>query len=572
MYVVLMYVLAGLLATSEAVRCPPWFISYANTTISNTTQPYSHCVCNQLLPSRISCIQEKFQSYLRFGNCVFRDNVSNSTMVGGCAYVFMHHNSMDMKLELPQDVHALNSFLCIENLKRNVDNHSSGCGRCADGRGPSVTTVGSQCVKCNAVNILYYCLLQYLPATIVFLLILLVQIDVTSAPMAHYVLFCNALVVYFRTAFGFLTGFGVPGTTNRYILRTFLMFNSMWSFDPLYPVSPPLCLSPHIQDIDRPYIEMLATLYPFMLLVLAYIGIELHSRDVRLVVLLWRPLHKRLIRCRRSWNPNASLVQAFATVFYISYTKLIFLVFVPFSGIYMYFTNESGQSQNEFVTYVDPSIPFAHPKHIYLMVFSLCILAFIVMPPIVVLMVYPTQLFMKLQSHLSPRLNLAINIFVNTYQGCYKDGTNGTRDYRSWSGGFLALYVLFTIVGQCVDAFVAVNNKHPVMELQLVIIAMITLSVAFAVLRPYKSNITNITGLTLFALLALAATLSISLLVIERHRVVCIAIIMAVVSIPHCVFYGCVVYQLYKKLDYFKGALKEWCCLKNMPEEEELLN
>ena len=84
------------------------------------------------------------------------------------------------------------------------------------------------------------------------------------------------------------------------------------------------------------------------------------------------------------------------------------------------------------------------------------------------------------------------------------------------------------------------------LELHLLIVAMISLSVTLAVLRPYKSNITNITGLTLFALLALAATLNISLLVIERHRVVCVAILMVVVSIPHCEFYGCVLYQLYK--------------------------
>ena len=333
----------------------------------------------------------------------------------------------------------------------------------------------------------------------------------------------------------------------------------------MYFVSPPLCLSPHIQDIDRPYIEMVATLYPFMLLVLAYIGIELHTRNVRLIVLLWRPLHKRLIRCRRSWNPNASLVQAFATVFFISYAKLMFLVFVPFHG--MYFANEHGKSKT-FFTYVDPTIPFTHPKHIYLMVFSLCILAIIVMPPIVVLIVYPTRLFTKLQSS---RLNLAIDTFVNTYQGCYKDGTNGTRDYRSWSGGFLALGVSMLIIRRCANGLI-VNNRQPEMQSQAITIAMVILSVAFGILRPYKSKIANITGLTLCALLALAATLNISVLVSERHRVVCVAIVMAVVSIPHCVFYGCVVNRLYKKLNHFKRAQGGWCCLENVPEEEELLN
>ena len=123
-----------------------------------------------------------------------------------------------------------------------------------------------------------------------------------------------------------------------------------------------------------------------------------------------------------------------------NYVKLLFLVFVAFSGTY--FTNESGKIQSKFVTFVDLTIPFAHPKHIYLMVFSLCILTFIVMPPIVLLMVYPTRLFTKLRNHLSPRLNLAIDTFVNTYQGCYEDGTNGTRDYRFWSGGLLAHCVL----------------------------------------------------------------------------------------------------------------------------------
>ena len=99
-----MYVLSGLLATSEAVHCPPWFISYTNTTISNTTQPYSHCVCSQELPFRVYCIQGSLRSYLRLGNCAFWDNGSSSTIVGSCPYVFLHHTVVDTKLELPQDV------------------------------------------------------------------------------------------------------------------------------------------------------------------------------------------------------------------------------------------------------------------------------------------------------------------------------------------------------------------------------------------------------------------------------------------------------------------------------------
>ena len=135
-------------------------------------------------------------------------------------------------------------------------------------------------------------------------------------------------------------------TSYKYLLRAFLSLNSILSFDPLYYVSPPLCLSAHSEDIDIPYIEMLATLYPFFLLVLAFILIELHARDFNPVVVLFRPLHQKLIRFRSSWNPRASLVQSFATIFFISFTKLLFLIFKSYrpTNDTTYLTGNEGQN------------------------------------------------------------------------------------------------------------------------------------------------------------------------------------------------------------------------------------
>ena len=249
--------------------------------------------------------------------------------------------------------HSLNSIIC-SSLHREV--RGSMCGRCTNGTGPSVNSAGSQCVKCGAINILYYILLQYLPATITFLVILLFRINVTSAPMAHYVLFCNALVVFFQTPTCFFITQSVPDAPYSYILKAFLTLNSIWSFDLLYFVSPPLCLSPHIEEINIYYIHMLATLYPFLLLLLAYV---------------------------HAWGSS-----------------------------YMHV----------------PTVPMYSPRHIYLMIFSTCVLLFIVLPPILVLIVFPTRLSNKLQTYFSPRLNLALFTFVDTFQGGFKDGTNGTRD------------------------------------------------------------------------------------------------------------------------------------------------
>ena len=451
-------VLAGLLVASSVVTavtgqemlCPPWFIPHNISTTHNTSQPY--CVCSHELPFLIYCDQFTGTSFLRFGYCAFWDAPSNNTIVSSsCPYVFPDHAFEDYMLKLPKNPLLLNSFMC-NLLNRTVE--SGRCGRCTNGTGPSIGTVGIQCVECSPVNILYHILLRYLPATAVFLIVLIVQIDVTSAPMALYVLYCNALVVFFQTTFGFRISFAFSTTSYQYIMKCLLTLTSLWSFDPLFFLSPPLCLSHHMEDINRMYIEFLATLYPFLLLFLAFVLVELYAKDFRPVVVVWKPILHKLIRFRQKWNPNSSLIQAFATLFFLSYAKLIFLISMPFTVTY--FVNEHGES-SKGAPFIDPTISFWDTKHIILMAFSISILVLVIMPPILVLISYPTKWFRKLQNSLSSRTNLAIQAFVNPFQGCFKDGTNRTCDYRALSGGFLAAVLFMVLLGICVVSFVDVD-------------------------------------------------------------------------------------------------------------------
>ena len=300
--------------------------------------------------------------------------------------------------------------------------------------------------------------------------------------------------------------------------------------------------------------------------------IELHARDFQPIVILWRPFHRNLVRFRKSWNPNASLVQAFANLFYISYTKLFFLVYIPFDGID--FVNEKGNSLNKFkATYIDPTIPYLHHKHIYLMVFSACLLVFIVISPILILTVYSTRLCNRLRNRLPPRLNLALLTFVDTYQGCFKDGTNGTRDYRALSGAFLALCVLILAVSTSRHVLALVNERSPGIGHQIGIIAFILLSVAFAVIRPYKSDIANHSGVCFSALYAVGSAILMSkgtAAVSEKGIIVTGCVLL---SLPHIVFYGYVVYRLGKFLRQsdinFKATLKLLCFKEWRKQNEE---
>ena len=388
--------------------------------------------------------------------------------------------------------------------------------------------------------------------------------------MVHYVLFCNAVAIYFRTSGAFTETF------HRFIiLRAFLTLNAFCSFDPLYFVSPALCLSPQIEDVDILYIDTLTTLYPFLLLIITCVITELHARNVRPIVMLWRPFHRNFALLRRSWNPNPSLVQVFSTLFYISYTKLLFLVYVPLHSID--FMDEKGNILNKLkVTYIDPAVPFLTHKHIYLIIFSACIFIFIVLPPILVLMMYSSRLCDKLHSRLSPRLNLALLTFVHTYQGCFKDGTNGTQDYRVLSGGFLVLYMLVPLGVGVGCTLVEVDERSPVILWQISIAVCIVLSVAFAVIRPYKSEIANHSGVSLFAILALYGIISLNLntaAVHEKTGVVVAGVVL--LSLPHVVFYGYIVYRvgrLFKEYDITVPEVLYVREPREQNEESSLLN
>ena len=560
--------LAGLLVASSVVvtaldgqemLCPPWFVPHNSSTVCDAFQPY--CVCSQELPFQIHCHQTSGTTFLRFGYCAFWNGTSNNTLVlTSCPYAFPE-NVFDYEIHyvliLPKNPLSLNSFMC-KNLNRAVE--SGRCGRCTNGTGPSIGTVGIQCVECSPVNILYHILLRYLPATAVFLIVLIVQIDITSAPMALYVLYCNALVVFFQTPFGYSITFAFNTTSYKYTMKVLLTLNSIWSFDPLFFLSPPLCLSPHLEDINRMYIEFLATLYPFLLLFLAFVLVELHAKDFRPVVVVWKPILHKLIRFRREWNPNSSLVQAFATLFFLSYAKLIFMTIMPFTVTY--FVNELGQ-YTRVVPFIDPTISYLDTKHIILMAFSISIFVLVILPPILVLIAYPTKLFRKLQKSLSSRTNLAIQAFVSPFQGCFKDGTNGTHDYRALSGGILAILLLMMWFGKSVCAIVETNARDPVISLQVTVVIYITVSVGFAALRPYKADIANNTGVTLSALIAVLNTVYIFLSSKREHSYLIIVIFLAVAScIPHFVFYGYLVYRI-RQCD-LKRRLQEWCyCCRN---------
>ena len=134
--------------------------------------------------------------------------------------------------------------------------------------------------------------------------------------------------------------------------------------------------------------------------------------------------------------------------------------------------------------------------------------------------------------------------------------------------------MLLLLVGEVLFLPVKAHVVSPANGLQVAFTVFIVLSVAFAVTRPYKSEVANHSIVCLTALMAVYCALLSNVYYTNSvsEKNVIIVVLVVLLSLPHIVFYGYVVYRLGKSLKQsdinFKAALKV-LCFKQSREQNE---
>ena len=128
------------------------------------------------------------------------------------------------------------------------------------------------------------------------------------------------------------------------------------------------------------------------------------------------------------------------TFILLAYSKILF------ASTNLLFDIQSSNVNDELVPdstvlFYDPSVRFFHSEHIpYAVLVLPDIVIFVLLPPLL-LLVYPTQLFRKYLNWCGFQRWDVLHLTADVFQGWYKDGTEGTPDYRALS----ALYMLLRI-------------------------------------------------------------------------------------------------------------------------------
>ena len=470
------------------------------------------------------------------------------------AACFHFHHSLkttdDNHIRLPKNISQLNDYMCGPlNRKGRL------CSECIDGFGPSINSLGnSVCSNCTDAwyGVPLYLFLEFVPITVFYVIILLFRINVTSAPMVAFVFFCQTGVNFFVR----YAGISFLRSSVAYnFFRILITFYGFWNLDFFRYILPSFCISPKLKLIHITFLHYVSAFYPLCLICITWICIELHFRDFKPIVWLW----SKVTRCFSKYTNTTldysnSMINMFATFFLLSYAKIVFTSFVLLESRRALIMNNYSLYTDQLVA-EDPSIGYFSKEHLPFVILSMFVLLFAILPPTLLLTLYPIKIFRSLlfKSHLSTRTIASLNIFVEKYYDCYRDGTHGGRDMRS----LVSMYFLLRL-------FVKLPIGDTFFGTVAIFIAVLYggCSLMIALVHPYKKAYMNIIDALILGIMALIAVVLEKYYVQEGYSLLIsfyALIISILISLPLLGLAGFITYKI------IKGPLEKLTKKRNIP-------
>ena len=256
----------------------------------------------------------------------------------------------------------------------------------------------------------------------------------------------------------------------------------------------PFCIHPHMTVVQALALDYLIAIYPLMLILLALALVSLHDRQRNVVlVALWRPFEKTLTPFVHNLNIKTSLIESFATLYFLSAMKVQSVSLDLLIPIRLYYTN-STMSDKRYL-YLAGDVEFFGEQHWPYALLALFFLTLFTLLPGMLFFLYPYSFFRKFLSRIHCD-SIALKTFMDVFQGNYKDRTNNTRDYRFFSGVFFITRFVILV------NFISLSSFFSLMVLGFIVVM---LGFSIAILHPQTTKHHYILDCTTFILLSIIA-------------------------------------------------------------------
>ena len=386
-----------------------------------------------------------------------------------------------MHSELPCDPDKLNDMMCGPYNRKGLL-----CGRCVDGYGPPVYSYDLKCADCSKLSTGYavtlYLLIDFIPVALFFICMVIFRLNITSGPLLGYVVFCQIFTVWIKLEYYIYKYMESHASTFlKFLLHASVVLSEVWSMN-IKSIIPPFCINEKLTGIHIELLALVRITYPVVLVIVTCILMELHARNYRIIHILWRPFSVILNKINITTVTSDAVVHAFASFILLSNIN----AYITW-GYVVYDINvgRNDGTHNKKVLYIDPTVELFTLKHIEYILIATVPLIFLALIPSLLLLIYPTRIYRYLSRCLSARKRLAITAFAEALNSCFKDGLNGTRDYRAFAGVFTV-----ALVPYLTTKLVLKKIGYPISSASVLSVGLYSLILSF--LKPCKSSIANL--------------------------------------------------------------------------------
>ena len=453
----------------------------------------------------------------------------------------------------------LNKVVCSAGRRSGVL-----CGDCAAGHSATVNfgALSPNCVDCSetlsVVGVLIWIVSEWVPLTIMLVVVLLVNVDLLSGHMNSFLLFAQILSLSFMRA----NTASSPAYVSMAKIPKFLY--GFWNLNYFGVFLPPYCLTPHAHLTTMQVLMLQCTIGLFpLLMVFTLVALEKCS-DKYWRLLVCPPIRKCLARLRglkSKVSGSPSYDRALSTFFVLGYTR--FLVVSAYILVKVSIISTSGDVKD--VVWWQGTIEYASVNHIAFMIPSLIILVSLVIVPTFVLLAVPVlpQLYGRMRYSTNGQLHclrkckvfdyLCLDIFtgkwirhfINVFQGCFKDR------FRFFAGMFL-LYRIAQLMATLLPTRV---EDSFIIQIALCLAYMLLLTAC----QPYHRKLFNIVDILILGDLALILLLDLKLAYATPGDglVAVIVIQQALMYLPLVYLFGLLGTMAYQKCKKRRAAARE---------------
>ena len=472
----------------------------------------SQCKCvSSAYSGVISCDPDLQKAYLKNGNWMGKMQGHSGYLSSFCPTNYCFSNETKA---LPYSTEELEADLC-----RKYHRNGTMCGSCIDGFAVAVNSPYFICINCSfddlVTNQVKYIASVYIPLALLFSLIIIFKIRLTSAPANAFILFSQVVAGTFSLyADGQIPVSEFAGKNSENFVKAYKTIYGAFNLEFAEQFLSPFCVG----DLNALGVLALDYVVAFFPLVMILIILTIY-RIERCFSCVCCPTTGRIgqmikkIHHQRT-SISEAIVPAFAAFFLLSYNK--FSMTSSLSVSTQHLLTDSGEPANfsdgkrvyyaGFYSFYDPEYRIR-----YLLPACIVFIIFVAIPPIL-LLDFPLKILERILIKLPFLWRLypvdKVHILLDTFQGCYKDKMRF----------FVGLYFLFRLAVNI--AYNGTNSWLAQYLIQQILCSVMV--VLLLVCQPYneKNKIFNIVDPLIFTNLGILNAISFYLLSITKEKLI----------------------------------------------------